>query len=137
MPNATDTSIFGKRIARLLSRKSLLVVGLFIVFVLWILSATAGTAQIASFVIDTQRPKPDATLVRHAEEAQRLVPQGIKAGHWYYVGNARSPFPFVVSVDMDWPHSDLHWQPKRWYYFWCLGVHAETPFYGHYFEYDP
>lgn len=102
--------------------------------VAWGQSAIWGPRHIQEFVKAeslnyTKQMKKEMIFVDDASEAAVLAKRGIEAPHWMYVGNPRSSFPLVVSVDIDFIYSDIHWCPRRLYDFWCCGLRSKEPIY--------
>ena len=98
----------------------------------WGQSAIWGVRDIKQFVTTESLdgvPK-EVVIIDDACEAAEMAKRGIDAPHWLYVGNARSPFPMIVSVDTDFTHSDIWWSPQRLYFFWCCRLHSRNPIYS-------
>lgn len=112
--------------------------GLGLIAIAWAQSGIRGPSSIEDFVraVSLGSIKREMLVVDDAAEAAELAKRGIEAPHWLYVGNARSPFPMVVSVDTDFVHSDLWWCRRRLYFFWCFGQHPKEPFFNRLLEDD-
>lgn len=41
---------------------------------------------------------------------------------WYYVGNASSPFPCIIGIDLSQHVGFLAGEGSRYYFFWCFGL---------------
>lgn len=98
----------------------------------WGLTATWGTSNIEAFLIALSKAgmSEELVVIDDAREAVEMVSRGFDAPRWLYVGNSNSPFPMIVSVDIDFVRTDTWWSPQRLYFFWCCGLHTTEPFYS-------
>ena len=50
--------------------------------------------------------------------------------NWCLIGYPHSPFPGIVSLEVDMTPCDIWWHPMRQYFFWCPGYHTTFPIWG-------
>ncbi|MBS0206715.1 MAG: hypothetical protein JSS49_27880 [Planctomycetes bacterium] len=112
------------RVGMVRSRVRLFLLAIAIVFCFWGLTATWGIADVVATAHQSaQGLNQELGPLNRLDFDPDVRPSlGEKKMPWYFVGNASSPFPFIVAVDFVYAVGSTAGQRSREYIFWFFGL---------------
>ncbi|WP_417391214.1 hypothetical protein [Gimesia sp.] len=91
----------------------------------WIMTAVYGTVEVQqSYVKFNRIGLPASARIYTGHRPADLD------SNWYLIGYPHSPFPGIVSLEVDMRSCDICPGPMRQYFFWCPGYHTTFPIWG-------
>ena len=91
--------------------------------VAWLITATWGVSDVVAVANRNAQGLNQSLgpLNRFHFDPDASPSKGRKEVPWYFIGNASSPFPFIVAVDVAFQIGSTAGQRSRHYVFWCCG----------------